>query len=301
MKRITRDSRIAGALLGFAAGDALGATTEFMSPKNVRKTYGVHRNITGGGVLNWRPGQGTDDSDLMFTYARVCRRGYSLKRLADAYLAWLDAEPKDVGGTTQRALKHYAEFGDPTLSGAAVATKTSVGNGSLMCSLPTGLISLAPGARTLRARVVSGITHTDPRCEDSCIAYAHLTAALVRGDDLAITVRRVRTLFPQGTHVEEVLRKAPKLRFAQLRFSGYVLDSLTVAAWAICQDDSLENLLIKIVNQGDDADTTAAIAGGLLGARDGEDAVPERWRRKLEYAQQAVSLGKTFALGHHSC
>ena len=50
---------IAGGLLGVAAGDALGATVEFMTPKEIEEEYGVHREIIGGSELEWRPGQGT--------------------------------------------------------------------------------------------------------------------------------------------------------------------------------------------------------------------------------------------------
>lgn len=292
----SRTSRTTGALLGFAAGDALGATTEFMSPTAIRKQYGQHTEITGGGSLDWRPGQGTDDSDLMFRYARVCKRGFSLKRVADSYLTWLRTKPKDVGGTTQAALIHYAEHGDPTLSGAAIANKTSAGNGSLMCALPTGLVPLAPEARTLRARAMSGITHSDPRCEDACIAYAHLVASLVAGEHPLDAIWNVRHFVPKRSHVDDILSRAPMLRFNELQFSGYVLDSLTVAVWAVSQNDSLENLLIKIVNQGDDADTTAAIAGGLLGARDGVSAIPQRWVDVLEYADEATRLGVAFSV-----
>lgn len=298
MKAEGPTSRITGALLGFASGDALGATTEFMSPKQIRQLYGRHADITGGGTLNWRPGQGTDDSDLMFRYARVCQKGYSLRRVADSYLAWLRSKPKDVGDTTQAALIHYAECGDPTLSGASVATKMSAGNGSLMCTLPTGLVSLAPGARTLRARAVSNITHSDTRCEDACVAYAHIVAALVRGDDPKLAVKHVSRFFHRDSFVGVVLRTTPSKKFSQLHFSGYVLDSLEVAVWAICQPLSLETLLIKIVNQGDDADTTAAITGGLLGARDGVSAVPHRWLRVLEYADEAIQLGEAFGRLH---
>ena len=38
--------RALGAYLGFACGDALGATIEFMTPKQIHKHYGVHQDIT---------------------------------------------------------------------------------------------------------------------------------------------------------------------------------------------------------------------------------------------------------------
>ena len=49
--------RALGAYLGFACGDALGATVEFMTPKQIHKHYGVHQDIIGGGWLNLEAGQ----------------------------------------------------------------------------------------------------------------------------------------------------------------------------------------------------------------------------------------------------
>ncbi|MEX5637267.1 ADP-ribosylglycohydrolase family protein, partial [Parafrankia sp. FMc2] len=72
--------------------------------------------------------------------------------------------------------------------------------------------------------------------------------------------------------------------------TGYVVHSLAVAVWALQQPDSLENLLVGVVNRGDDADTTGAITGGLLGARDGAAAIPARWTSRLEYAPEIDAL-----------
>ena len=44
--------RARAALFGVAVGDALGATTEFMTPAQIRSRYGVLRDIVGGGWLN---------------------------------------------------------------------------------------------------------------------------------------------------------------------------------------------------------------------------------------------------------
>ena len=50
------ESRIVGGLLGVAAGDALGATLEFMSPSEIRRRIGVHREITGVAPSTGDPG-----------------------------------------------------------------------------------------------------------------------------------------------------------------------------------------------------------------------------------------------------
>jgi ADP-ribosyl-[dinitrogen reductase] hydrolase len=53
--------RALGAYLGFAIGDALGATVEFMRPREIALQYGVHRDIIGGGWLKLASGQRPGD------------------------------------------------------------------------------------------------------------------------------------------------------------------------------------------------------------------------------------------------
>ena len=56
--------RAVGAYLGLAVGDALGATVEFLTPREIRERYGVHRDICGGGWPRLKPGQVTDDTQM---------------------------------------------------------------------------------------------------------------------------------------------------------------------------------------------------------------------------------------------
>jgi ADP-ribosyl-[dinitrogen reductase] hydrolase len=291
----TRRSRILGALLGLTAGDALGATVEFVAPGQMAARFGRHTEIIGGGAFGWRPGQGTDDSDLAFALAQVYRDGYSRTAAAEAFTAWYRDGPADVGGTTARALAHFAATGDPDGAGAAALGPNGAGNGSLMRALATGLVRRDPTARVREAAEISAVTHVDQRCLDACVAYTHIVAALVEGTEPARAVADAGRAVPAGSPVLDLLATAPGRRLTELPTTGYVLHSLAVAVWAVMQPGTLEDLLVDIVNRGDDADTTGAIAGGLLGARDGHAAIPERWARVLEYGPEAHGLADRFA------
>ncbi len=85
------------------------------------------------------------------------------------------------------------------------------------------------------------------------------------------------------------------LSVEQLGTGGYVIDSLACAAWAIQQPESLESVLVSLVNRDDDVDTTCAIAGGLLGMMHGVDAIPNRWRERLEYAGRMTAAATELA------
>ena len=279
---------ITGGLLGVAAGDALGATVEFMQPEEIKHEHGVHREIIGGGGFGWRPGQGTDDTDL--TWAVV--RGYaetdgveSIHSIAQAFLDWLDTEPRDVGGTTGAALTQLRESGDPITSG--LTDENSCGNGSLMRALPTALIRPDAQRRRAESAQISAITHAHRRCVDSCVAYNEIAAALIAGAPASEAITQVQAL-DLHTDVRSALDVSANTAETDLSTTGYVIDSLRCAVWAIQQPDTLESVLVALVNRGNDADTTAAIAGGLLGIIDGEEGIPQRWTQQLEYATELV-------------
>jgi ADP-ribosyl-[dinitrogen reductase] hydrolase len=255
------------------------------------KKFGVHCDIIGGGAFNWRPGQGTDDTDLAIALARVYADGYSLEAAADAFLKWWDSNPPDVGGTTHAALTHYSTHGNPYTSGRAVMTKKAAGNGSLMRALATGLVSgLDSVTRARHAAEISAITHADQRCIDACIVYTCMVHYLVSGAKPADAIRFAKVSVPADSPVIDILHEAPNLRLNDLNPTGYVLHSLEIAVWALTQTNTFEDILIDIVNLGDDADTTGAIAGGLMGAHRGTQAIPLRWLNKLEYRDEIESL-----------
>lgn len=295
---LTLHDRVLGGLLGVAVGDALGATTEFMDPEAIRQKFGVHREIVGGGVLKWRRGQPTDDTDLTLAVARAYASGFSLKRVAQNFLAWRDAGPSDIGSLTASSLSALKATGDPWRSGFIALDKhpDSAGNGSLMRCLPTALAQPDPERRLRETVAISDITHADERCMDACVAYNEIAAGLIRGLTPLDALYEVYTDRRLGlcAAVKEALRVDPTVRAtpATLHTGGYVLDSLTCAVWAVQQDQPAEDTLIQLVNLGHDADTTGAIAGGLLGVRWGASAWPWRWVGRLETQVEICRLAR---------
>jgi ADP-ribosyl-[dinitrogen reductase] hydrolase len=75
--------RALGAFLGLAVGHALGAVVEFMTAQEIAVPFKVHNQIVGGGWLQLKPGQVTDDTEmtLAFSSAWTCRNaGFSSTR-----------------------------------------------------------------------------------------------------------------------------------------------------------------------------------------------------------------------------
>ena len=273
--------RIGGGLLGVAAGDALGATLEFMTASEIRRRFGTHREITGGGPFRWRPGQGTDDTDLTWAVLSAYLDGpYSLERVADNMLDWYHTRPRDIGGATARALGRLDRTGDPRTSGNT--GDRSCGNGSLMRCIPTALARPEADLRRQELIEISAVTHAHIRCTDSCVAYGEVVNALLEGAEVPDALAAARSL-DLDPEVRGALGVDPALPVERLRTSGFVIDSLACAVWAIQQDATFEEVIVALVNRGDDTDTTGAIAGGLVGVLRGVKAIPSRWLRKLEY------------------
>lgn len=296
---LTRHDRVLGGLLGVACGDALGATVEFLTPGAIQQRYGVHRSIIGGGSLRWRPGQATDDTDqtLAVAQAYVAADGYSLNAVAARLRAWYHGNPVDVGGLTALALSDLGAYYEPRESGRVALDQSGkrggAGNGSLMRALPTALVGSSRKNRLLEAREISAITHADRRCVTACQAYVELAALLLAGTPVVEALGQVNRLARRRnwpTAVRNALYVDPTLPAWRLCTGGYVVDSLRCAVWALQQDTSPEATLIALVNQGSDADTTGAIAGGLLGVRHGVDAWPSRWVERLEARRELVHV-----------
>lgn len=61
--------KISGALYGVAVGDALGGPLEFMATEQIAQRYGLVTEMIGGGWLNLRPSETTDDTAMTMAVA----------------------------------------------------------------------------------------------------------------------------------------------------------------------------------------------------------------------------------------
>jgi len=317
----SRSSRTIGALLTLHAGDALGAPLEFKPHTLIRSRFpgpnaAFPRGLTGGGFLSWAPGAATDDTDLtraiLLAYRDAIINGDDVvMKAAEHCLAWYQGRwpgrrpgtlPRDIGGATRQALFSFSSSRDPYSSGAG---QGSAGNGSLMRCIATGLFQTDPELLIKESQAISSITHNDYRCTIACAAYNTIVSSLVvhemsvedavsAGERVAVSLEHgdpdgpVHTAMKLGRRIplEELANKGPRKIGIMGPCSGFVLDSLTLAVAAVLDERRLDQVLVDIVRVGMDTDTNAAIAGGLLGARDGEEAVLDEWKDSLQFSSE---------------
>ncbi|MBD0328939.1 MAG: ADP-ribosylglycohydrolase family protein [Thermoleophilia bacterium] len=297
-----RRSRYRGALLGLAAGDALGTTLEFEPPG----TFDSIDDIVGGGPFRLEPGQWTDDTSMALCLAESLleRRAFDLRDQMERYLRWYRAghlsstgECFDIGNATRAALERFERTGEPF---AGSTDANAAGNGSLMRLAPVPLFFGADVEEALaRAADSSRTTHGAATCVDACRYFAALLVGAVDG------LPKDELLSPRYWHWGELHREVADVAAGsfrgreppEIRGTGYVVRSLEAALWALERSDGFREGALLAVNLGDDADTTGAVYGQLAGALYGEEAIPREWRAKLalretieDYAERLYRL-----------
>ena len=291
----TREERIAGGLYGLLIGDALGVPYEFHPPRQLPPREqiefdpppGFHR--AHGGVP---PGTWSDDGAHALCLLASLLHNDALdpedlgRRLWNWYdLGYLavDNEVFDVGIQTRSALATF-RAGTSALESGPKGEREN-GNGSLMRVLPLALWHTGSDEDlTATAMKQSLVTHGHLRSQVCCALYCLWARRTLEGaaDPWAEAVATFHRLYPQGheAHTELELHVRPDTSEPG-RGSGYVVDCLLSARDCVKAEPTYEGVVKASVALGNDTDTTAAVAGGIAGIRDGLQAIPERWRKVL--------------------
>jgi ADP-ribosylglycohydrolase len=284
--------RYRGALLGLAAGDALGTTLEFQSPG----TFEPITDMVGGGPFGLAPGEWTDDTSMALCLAEslgACQAFDPVDQL-HRFVRWYreghlsaTGECFDIGITISAALRSFEETGEPD---SGPTHPRSAGNGSIMRLAPVPLFFAAdPHDAIEYSGRSSRTTHGATAAIDACRYLGALLAGALHGaskdDLLAGRYAPLPDYWNRRGLVAEIDAVASgSFRHREppaIRGTGYVVESLEAALWAFDRSASFEEGALLAANLGDDADTTAAVYGQLAGAFYGASGIPERWLDKL--------------------
>jgi len=279
--------RVVGGCLGLALGDALGAPFEFLRGRNVPDPVPALERRW----LDHPPGSTTDDTALArnLIASLAARGGFDAQDLVERHLAWFRSDPPDVGTITGRVLRRVALGEDA----AAVARdvweqrgpEVSAGNGSVMYCPPLGLAyANRPGELFELAPALSALTHYDGRCRTAVLAVTLAAAALVRGDradEAAGSALNAVEALEGGEELEYLVEAAGSPRPIDGPDQGFCLFTAGIAFQALVRGGDAKTELRRVVSLGGDTDTNAAVAGALLGARDGVDGLPSAWLERL--------------------
>jgi ADP-ribosyl-[dinitrogen reductase] hydrolase len=145
---------------------------------------------------------------------------------------------------------------------------------------PDRLLELAPA--------LSVLTHVDGRCRTAVTAVTLAVAALVRGEPAARAARAALTAVEDlegGEELEFLVEAVGGSRAIDGPDQGFCLFTAGAAFQALVRPCDVEAELRRVVSLGGDTDTNAAVAGSLLGARDGVHGLPTAWLERLRDAE----------------
>lgn len=311
--------KIRGALFGQAIGDALGFGTEFVSKKDISFIY--PEGLTDYSQIRffsriknrfeqiedrrWQAGDWTDDTDLMLCIfdSLLTHQQLDLIDISTRFYDWSKIDGFGIGGTMYRVLNEPDFLKNPhdvAQSFWESSGRQSAANGAVMRTSILGIWQYKdPQQVKLNAEQVCKLTHADPRCIASCIAVCLTISQLIQGVEdikglIDIVANEVKSFHPE---LEEYFDKVkePSLEIfdldeglnsgEQVRL-GYTLKTLGAAFWALLHAQTFREGILAVIHEGGDADTNAAVAGALLGAKLGYSNIESSWINGLVYKDQ---------------
>jgi len=178
----------------------------------------------------------------------------------------------DIGLATRAALDGFRRTGDPL---AGSTEDQSSGNGALMRLSPVAIRHWRNRAEMLRvAALQTRTTHGSSATLEASRRFAGLLAEAIGGASLSELLAGADADIEGGWS---------GLHRNSIEGSGYVVRSLQAALWAVARSMDFRSAILLAANLGDDADTTAAIAGQLAGAVYGASGIPEEWLEALAW------------------
>jgi ADP-ribosyl-[dinitrogen reductase] hydrolase len=279
-----RISRARGALLGLAIGDAIGTTVEFCP----RGTFQEVTDMVGGGPFRLEPGEFTDDASMALCLAAsLLEKGFDLLDQMRRYLAWTETGYMssngrcfDVGVTVRTALYQFKRTGNPVAGSTDV---NSAGNGCIMRLAPVPIRYMQDAKQAVEySGEQSRTTHGAKECVAACRLFGEILVRALTGTsrDALLSPPEYAVALPPKVEAIAAGRYKKATR-AQIKGTGYVVDSLEASLWCFHQTENFRDAVLMAVNLGDDADTTASITGQLAGAFYGEHTIPQHWRERL--------------------
>jgi len=293
-----KTDRFRGCLLGLACGDAVGTTVEFRA----RGTFRPVTDMVGGGPFGLKSGEWTDDTSMALCLGTslVESRGFDPVDQMERYCRWWkegylssNGYCFDIGMTTSQALNGFLNSSNPF---SGVTDSFSAGNGSLMRLAPVPMFFYPDVEESIHfAGESSRTTHGAQECVDACRLFASMLISALDGqnkDEILFETpfREKGFLSPKIQAIADGMYRGKDQ--AEISGSGYVVESLEAALWSFYTTDSFGDAILRAVNLGDDADTTAAVTGQIAGAFYGETGIPSSWLEKLVMREEIGLLAE---------
>lgn len=268
--------RAKGCFLGLIAGDNLGSLVEFEYKSGIRRRYpnGI-KTMQNGGTFNTIKGQPTDDGEMALALARaIIKKGcYNQDTVKEAYIAWLNSRPFDVGNTIRQGLN-------------GIPNSHSEANGALMRIAPLGIFCAdmdtdLPNTRLNAAIEDAVITHPNPICLEINKLFTLLLKQIIeRNPNRAEVIGLVNNLanISESGPIRDLVKSSRTQKPADFETNmGHVIIAFQNALYHVQNTDKIVDAISETIMEGGDTDTNAAIVGALMGAMYGAESIPTDW------------------------
>ncbi len=291
-------NKLKGTIYGQAIGDALGLGAEGMNDEDMAWKY--RNGITHYSDIfqdrhrrRWKIGDWTDDTDMMLCIANavIQDKGVNSTTIAQNFKDWAMGEPMGIGNTTYNVLNQPEYVEKPFEASKLIWDMSqcrSAANGGLM---RTSIVGTFPKAVEECAVNICRLTHYDSRCTGSCAIVSLLIHNLIYNNRELSYDEIIDIANKYDTRIAEYVDLSLTSDISHLNLQdeysvGYTLRCLSAALWAYWHADTFVDGLLAVVRAGGDADTNAAVACSILGAKYGYDSIPDEYKEGLIYRDQ---------------
>ncbi|MBC7286468.1 MAG: ADP-ribosylglycohydrolase family protein [Armatimonadetes bacterium] len=297
-----------GCMVGLAVGDALGFPVEFWD----ERTLAAEPVEDFRAFRKFPPGTFSDDTQMSIALAKALLRAGDrpleelMQVVAEEFVAWASSPENNraPGEACLRGCEKLARGVHWSRSGC----EGSKGCGAGMRSAPVGLYYYGDEERLVEvARAQAICTHRHPTAEAGGLGTAYAVALALEGVAPHEFPRRIAEVTAEISaefadcimRAEAVVDKPQRQAFRAIsggeRIGWVAEEAVAAALWCFLQapEDFARAVLLAANSPLDaDRDSIACIAGAIAGAYLGEAAIPEKWRSRVEKADELVALGE---------
>ncbi|MCB0604426.1 MAG: ADP-ribosylglycohydrolase family protein [Saprospiraceae bacterium] len=284
---------IKGVFYGQAIGDALGLGTEFLDKKQIAEFYPqgfshYSQIVQDKHRSRWQIGAWTDDTDQFLC---ICDAILSTKNVDETAFAkelfkWFQGSPMGVGMTVLKVVT-LPQFTLYPHKASHLVWKITNGknaaNGAIMRTSILGTWDFTNLENVQRnTENIAKVTHWDARCVGSCVIISVIIAELLSNNKLLTAQEIITIADAYDERIKPYVELAQNENIETLNLDepqaiGYTLKAMASALWACFHAPDFATGILKVINEGGDADTNAAVAGSLLGAKFGFSSIPEMY------------------------
>lgn len=265
--------QIYNSVYGFAIGDACGVPYEFLDRDECNCTDMIACNedsMHQVGLGTW-----SDDTSLLLCILNaLCEKKDNkiFEKYKKNCISWMyagkftadDTFPFDIGDACRRGIISLKTGGKNYFAD----DKMSNGNGGLMRILPIAFLDINTDDEIMKyINMFNSCSHNHIISNVGCLIYIKLIKNLANGYSLKDSLIKLNI---DDEYKIDYYRRIWDLSILDceeqnIRSTGYVVDTLESAIWALNNSKDYKSAIFTAINLGNDTDTIAGICGGMAG------------------------------------